>query len=369
MYQCAASNLHGQTSSLQASLNVENPMNQNVEFRRNQDPSVLPARPQRPLVDKIFSRGIQLTWQPAAPPSSGVHLPVLAYTIEFYSPEWTNKPMPGWELLARDIIPSTTTTDSSSTTTITYLADNLQPDTYYSFVVRARNALGYGPPSLRSDFVRTSPDAALAPPPPKMKLEQIEKELIGEIIQLNENAHVLSSTAINITWKLFKPASLIEGYYVKYKPVGSSEYQVETVSNQVHGEPPGSSTRHHNHHQHHHRYPSYRTYYVLNNLRKFTTYEILVEPYRAHLRASESNVIQAKTREDTPSHSPLALNILMDSLTSILIKWQPPPQEHMNGIILGYKVLTHTFFNLITFFKFILLIFLLLLLLLWYDFR
>lgn len=151
---------------------------------------------------------------------------------------------------------------------------------------------------------------------PKLKLDQIEKELIGEIIQLNENPQVLSSTSINITWKLFKPSSLLEGYYVKYKPVGSAvEYAVETVPNQ-------------------HR----RTHYVLNNLKKFTTYEILVEPYRAHLRASESNVIQAKTREDVPSHSPVSLQIHMDSLTSILIKWQPPPQEHMNGIILGYKV-------------------------------
>lgn len=146
-------------------------------------------------------------------------------------------------------------------------------------------------------------------------MDQIEKELIGEIIQLNENPQVLSSTSINITWKLFKPSSLLEGYYIKYKPVGSSEYQTETVSNT-------------------HR----RNNYVLGGLKKFTTYEIMIEPYRGHLRASESNVIQAKTREDVPSHSPVGLQINMDSLTSILIKWQPPPQEHMNGIILGYKV-------------------------------
>jgi roundabout axon guidance receptor 2 len=127
----------------------------------------------------------------------------------------------------------------------------------------------------------------------------------------------MSSTSINITWKLFKPSSLLEGYYIKFKPVGTKEYQIETVSN--------SNNR--------------RNYYVLTNLKKFTTYEILVEPYRGQLKASESNVIQAKTKEDLPSHSPVSLQIHMDSLTSILIKWQPPPQEHMNGIILGYKVI------------------------------
>lgn len=125
-------------------------MNQNVEFRRNQDTSVLPARPQRPIVDKIFTRSIHLNWQPAIQPTTGVHLPILSYTIEYYSPEWTNKPMPGWEILARDIVLS------STDQTLTYIVDNLQPDTYYSFVVRARNSLGYGPPSLKSDFVRTS---------------------------------------------------------------------------------------------------------------------------------------------------------------------------------------------------------------------
>lgn len=130
-------------------------MNQNVEFRRNQDVSVLPARPTRPLVDKILPRAVQLSWQPPVSAGGGVHLPVLGYTLEFYSPEWTNKPMPGWEVLARDFLPSRSQI-SSDQSTITFVAENLQPDTYYSFVVRARNALGYGPPSLKSDFVRTS---------------------------------------------------------------------------------------------------------------------------------------------------------------------------------------------------------------------
>ena len=148
-------------------------------------------------------------------------------------------------------------------------------------------------------------------------MEQLEKDLTGEIIQLNENPTVVSSTSINITWKLFKPSSLIEGFYVKYKPLGTRDYLVDTV--------PNNRGRRRNH-------------YMLTNLKKFTTYEILVEPFRGEIRASESNVIQAKTREDAPSHSPLSLQIHMDSLTSILIKWQPPPQEHMNGIIVGYKV-------------------------------
>lgn len=135
-------------------------MNQNVEFRRNQDASVLPVRPNRPVVEKIGARFIQLSWQQSLPAQQQqqqqqssslgvVNLPVLTYTVEYYSPEWTMKPMPGWEVLAHDVL-------AGRDPTVTFVADALQPDTYYSFVVRARNALGFGPPSFKSDFVKTS---------------------------------------------------------------------------------------------------------------------------------------------------------------------------------------------------------------------
>jgi len=125
---------------------------------------------------------------------------------------------------------------------------------------------------------------------------------------------VLSSTSINITWKIFKSEFLIEGFYIKYKPLGSKTYLTETLID--------NKAKH----------------YVLKNLEKFTTYEFLLEPFSGSVKGSESNTVQAKTREDIPTQSPINLNVELDTVKSISIKWQQPPYTHMNGIILGYKI-------------------------------
>lgn len=39
-----------------------------------------------------------------------------------------------------------------------------------------------------------------------------------------------------------------------------------------------------------------------------------------------------------PENSPSDLNVELESTTSLSIKWEPPPFNKINGIILGYKV-------------------------------
>lgn len=299
VYKCTATNQFGQTSSLNSLLNVENPNNQFVEFQRNHETTALPSAPAQPIIIKIASKSVTLTWQAS---SHSGHSPIRSYMIEYFSPEWPSN-SPGWIVL----------TDNIPAHVSSYLVENLTPDTYYMFMVRARNEQGHGPPSQVSDLVRTQFEPMFVFSN-KNSNDLIEKALTGEIIQLNEPPEILSSTSLNITWKLFKSVYLIQGFYIKYKPIGSRDYQTETLNSNK------------------------QNFYVLNNLAKFTAYEILVEPFSGSIKASESNVIQAKTKEDIPSHSPVNLLVDIDSLQSISIKWQPPPQNHMNGIILGYKI-------------------------------
>lgn len=298
-YKCAVSNSFGKTSSIPAQLTVENPNNQYVEFQRNHEATALPSAPAQPIVFKISSKSVSLSWQAS---SHSGHSPIRAYMLEYFSPEWPDT-LPGWTVLS-DEIPAHVNS---------FIVENLSPDTYYMFMVRARNDQGYGPPSQVSDLVRTQFEPMFVFSN-KNSNELIEKALTGEIIQLNEPPEVLSSSSINVTWKLFKSAYLIQGFYVKYKPIGSRDYQIDTLNTNK------------------------QNYYLLSNLAKFTAYEILVEPFSGSIKASESNVIQAKTNEDAPSHSPVSLHVDLDSLQSISIKWQPPPQNHMNGIIIGYKI-------------------------------
>ena len=299
VYRCLATNLYGQTKSIPAILNVENPNNQFAEFQRNFETTALPSAPTQPVIMLTTATSVSLSWQPS---SHSGHSPLNSYTIEFFSPEWP-KALPGWVVVAENI-PAVSS----------FTVENLQPDTYYMFMIRARNAQGYGPPSQVSDLTKTlfEPQSFF---PNKNSNEILERALTGEVVQLNEPAHVLSSTSISISWKILKSAGLIEGFYIKYKPIGSKlPYQVITINDKL-----KSST-------------------VLINLKKFMTYEVLIEPFSGGIKGSESNVLQTKTLEDLPSHSPVKLSVDLDSLTSMGIKWQRPPLEHMNGVVLGYKI-------------------------------
>lgn len=296
-YQCSLTNSYSETKSYVSYLNVENPQNQFVEFQRNHLSTVLPSAPTQPVIFKVTINSVTLSWQTGA---QNGHLSISNFIIEYYSPEWPLS-LPGWTVLIDDI-PSNV---------FSYQINNLSADTYYIFTVRAKNFHGYGPPSPSSDFVRTQFEPVMLY---SNKHDLIEKALTGEIIQLNEPAHVLSSTSINVTWKLFKSNYLIQGFFIKYKPVGSNEYLVEDLATNKFG------------------------YYVISNLKKFTAYEILVVPYSGSFKGSESNTIQAKTHQDIPSHSPINVNIEILNSHSVSIKWQSPPIDYMNGIIIGYRI-------------------------------
>lgn len=140
IYKCVASNAYGATSSLPAQVHVEHSNNLYVAFQSNVDPTVLPSAPTQPVAVQSSAQSVTLTWQPSA--HSG-HSPVRAYALEYFSPEWP-KTLPGWLLLDINIPPIGS-----------FTVDNLQPDTYYIFMVRARNDFGFGPPSPVSDLVKT----------------------------------------------------------------------------------------------------------------------------------------------------------------------------------------------------------------------
>ena len=310
-YYCTATNLFGQTSSIPAFLNVENPNNQYVEFQRNYETTALPSAPAQPVIIQTGTNSVSLAWQPS---SHSGHSPLSSYTIEYFSPEWP-KTLPGWLVAVESI----------SATQNSFTVENLASDTYYMFMIRARNNQGYGPPSQVSDLTKTLFEPLVFSQHNKNSNELLEKALTGEVVLLNEPAQVLSSTAFNISWKVLKSAGLIEGFYIKYKPIGAKTYQTETVSDK------------------------HITAFVLKNLSKFTPYEILIEPFSGTITGSESNVLQAKTLEDIPSQSPINLSVELDSPKSMSIKWQPPPISHMNGVVLGYKLLcvaNETKFNL-----------------------
>jgi hypothetical protein len=257
-YKCVVTTSFGQTVSTVAILKVEDPNDPNVEFKRNYDSLALPSACGQPTVLTITSKTIQLTWQTSL---NFGRTKIISYRIEYFSPEWPRNSL-GWVVLADDITAHTNF----------YTVNNLQSDTYYLFIVRARNEQGYGAPSPVSDLVKTlfEPQSHFRE---KNSNELLEKALTGEIVQLNEPV-VASSTSLNITWKVIKSNYLIEGFIIKYKQTGTKEYSMEKIIDNK------------------------QTSFLLNNLLKFTPYEIIVEPYSGAVHGSESNVVQVKTKED-----------------------------------------------------------------------
>ena len=122
VYKCVATNSYGQTVSMPAHLNVENPNNQYVEFQRNHETTALPSAPTQPVILATTTRSVRLSWQPS---SHSGHSPLRSYSIEYFSPEWAQH-LPGWTVLVEDVGPASS-----------FTVDNLQPDTYYMFVVRS----------------------------------------------------------------------------------------------------------------------------------------------------------------------------------------------------------------------------------------
>ncbi|CAG0894859.1 unnamed protein product [Darwinula stevensoni] len=76
------------------------------------------------------------------------------------------------------------------------------------------------------------------------------------------------------------------------------------------------------------------TSYVIHNLHPYTEYSIWVAPEGG--RSTED--VSARTHSDIPSDTPQNVTVEAASSTSIVVHWEPPPPEHQNGVITGYKI-------------------------------
>lgn len=81
------------------------------------------------------------------------------------------------------------------------------------------------------------------------------------------------------------------------------------------------------------------TSYVLTNLKKFTRYEFFLVPFYKTIEGRPSNVKLAMTQEDVPSGPPENVHVGMINSTSAFVRWAPPPKNHHNGQLVGYKVI------------------------------
>ncbi|XP_067127158.1 cell adhesion molecule Dscam1-like isoform X1 [Centruroides vittatus] len=178
---------------------------------------------------------------------------------------------------------------------------NLNPASTYNFRLFAENKIGQSEPS-KTITVTTEEEIPGGPP-------------------TNVLVKALSSQSLDVTWE--PPESrlqhgVIQGYYVGYKVHNSSEpYLYKTLG----------VTK------------NFQTKCKLDNLQKFTKYDILVQAYNMLGAGPRSDKIVAMTMEDVPSAPPQDVQCTPISSKSLYLRWSVPPLKSIHGILRGYKII------------------------------
>ncbi|XP_071534038.1 neogenin isoform X3 [Panulirus ornatus] len=121
-----------------------------------------------------------------------------------------------------------------------------------------------------------------------------------------------SPTSLEVTWSHPQTVKTpITGYTMYYMQVGSAEeHEVEVTG----------------------------TSYDLQGLNEFTEYSVWLVAVNANGAGDATHEVTAKTFSDVPSREPQNVTVEAASSRSLIITWEPPPTEHQNGIITGYKI-------------------------------
>ncbi|XP_065209476.1 roundabout homolog 2-like [Planococcus citri] len=290
LYTCAASSESGETT-WSASLTVDQSTD-DVHLHKSPDPSKLPHPPLKPYAINVTNSSVTLSW------SSDSYSDSIGYTVECFSSSLQT----GWMIVAHRILNNTAT------------ISNLKPDSPYIFIIRAENAYGVSGASEMSDVIHTLGEKSIIP---DHILAEARLRLNGKVIALKE-LHAVTSTSIRVTWEIISNEEWIEGLYVRFRDQsgGSQTYSIWTV---LKGQLKQGSC-------------------LVRNLRKFTKYDFFLVPFYKSVDGQPSNSMAIQTLHDVPSAPPENIQIETLNETTAFVKWSPPPPQHFNGHLLGYKI-------------------------------
>ncbi|KAG5262869.1 hypothetical protein AALO_G00279850 [Alosa alosa] len=79
--------------------------------------------------------------------------------------------------------------------------------------------------------------------------------------------------------------------------------------------------------------------YVVDRLKPFTSYQFRVKATNDIGDSEYSQESEAiTTLQDAPDEAPVILSVTPHTTTSVLVRWQPPAEEKINGILLGFRI-------------------------------
>uniref|UniRef100_UPI00398E8C7C protein sidekick-1 isoform X2 n=1 Tax=Pristiophorus japonicus TaxID=55135 RepID=UPI00398E8C7C len=180
-----------------------------------------------------------------------------------------------------------------------YSATKLTPESPYVFRVSAKTRRGWGEPVEAVVITTETRDR----PQPPTNLTVLQSEIRGRSLLLQ--------------WKPGSDGSSPIRYFtVQTKELPNVEWQAHT-SSISHGV----------------------TSYVIERLKPYTSYQLrMMATNDIGDSAFSTETEPVTTLQDVPNEPPVILSLIPRTTTSVLVQWQPPKEEALNGILLGFRI-------------------------------
>ncbi|KPP75421.1 protein sidekick-2-like [Scleropages formosus] len=240
----------------------------------------VPGPPVGILFPEVRTTSVRLIWQSPAQPN-GI---ILAYQIT-YRLNSTNS--------------NTATVDVLNPSARQYTVTGLRPESVYVFRITAQTRKGWG--EAAEALVVTTEKRARPQPTSRPAVQQEDVQARSVLLSWEPGSDGLSP---------------VRYYTVQVRELPDSNWTVHSAS-----------------------VSHDATSYVVDRLKPFTSYQFRVKATNDIGDSEYSEESEAiTTLQDAPDEAPTILSVTPHTTTSVLIRWQPPPEERINGILLGFRV-------------------------------
>ncbi|XP_054860164.1 protein sidekick-2 isoform X3 [Amphiprion ocellaris] len=240
----------------------------------------VPGPPVGILFPEVRTTSVRLIWQSPAQPN-GI---ILAYQITYHLNS-TNS--------------NTATVDVLNPSARQYTVTGLKPESVYVFRITAQTRKGWG--EAAEALVVTTEKRARPQPTSRPMVPQKDVQARQVLLSWEPGSDGLSP---------------VRYYTVQLRELPESNWTVHSAS--VNHE--ASS-------------------YIVSRLKPFTSYQFRVKATNDIGDSEYSEESEAiTTLQDAPDEAPTILSVTPHTTTSVLIRWQPPSEEKINGILLGFRI-------------------------------
>ncbi|XP_036384090.1 protein sidekick-1 isoform X2 [Megalops cyprinoides] len=240
----------------------------------------VPGPPMRLVFPEVRLTSVRVVWQPPADPN-GI---IMGYQIAY-------------RLDASD--PNKFTTVEVGSNARQFTVTGLTPESAYIFRISARTQQGWG---LPEEAVVITTERRDRPQPPK-KLSVPQREV--------------QSRSLLLRWVPGGDgASPVRYFTLQIRQLPDGDWQVH------------SSTISHN-----------STSWEVDRLKPFTSYKLRMMATNDIGDSAYSKETDAiTTLQDVPDEPPVILAVKPSTTTSVLVQWQPPKEESLNGVLVGFRL-------------------------------